>query len=119
MKNSETNFNSKLATRILNHSYLGVLWFGLVLAVLVFVGWPIRNAALVCWVYGTDAYFNQGIRVVPGKPTRFSNGDIAPSFPDFITGFAAFFVTVAFMIAAFELFLRIYSRLIKKQRDHL
>jgi hypothetical protein len=34
--------------------------------------WWIRDALLVWWVYGRDAYFRDGVRVLPDKPTRFS-----------------------------------------------
>ena len=29
-------------------------WIGFLIVVLLFVSWPIRNFALVCWVYGVS-----------------------------------------------------------------
>jgi hypothetical protein len=77
---------------------------------LVFVGWPIRDCLLVCWVYGTDAFFHQGIRVVSAKPTRFSDGALAPTLPNLITGFGAFFVTVLGLTLLLVAVLRFYER---------
>jgi hypothetical protein len=44
---------------------------------------------LVYWVKGKVAYETLGIRVLPGKPTKFSSGDVVPEFPDIVTGFSA------------------------------
>jgi hypothetical protein len=80
------------------------------LFLLVIVSWPIRNALLVLWVYGADAYFRKGIRVLPGKPIRFSNGSLAPVLPDLVTGFGIFFVmTLGFTLSLFFA-LRMYER---------
>ena len=59
-----------------------------------FVGWPIRNIALVYWTYGKSGYVDKGIRVLPGKPVRFSNGELTPLAGDLVTGFGAFLITV-------------------------
>lgn len=72
--------------------------------------WWIRNAWLVVWVYGADAY-RGGLRVLPGKPIRFSNGALAPVLPDMVTGFAFFFVLVFGLTALLILGLRLWGRL--------
>jgi hypothetical protein len=96
--------------------YLSEVWYILAgVLLLVFVAWPIRNIGLVCWVYGTDAYFHKGIRVLPGKPTRFSNGELAPNFPDFVTGMAAFVLTFACIALVVMASWRLYERYTLRQ----
>ena len=73
--------------------------------------WWIRDAILVWWVYGRDAYFRAGVRVLPGKPVRFSNGELAPHWPDFATGAAFFFVVVIGLSLLLIIGLRLYQRL--------
>jgi len=69
---------------------------GLILLFTIF--WPLRNIALVFWVRGSAAY-EEGVRVVRGKPTQFSDGQIVPNFSDFVTGMVAFFVAMFTAIA--------------------
>jgi hypothetical protein len=69
-------------------------WLLFLLVVVLFVSWPIRNILLVWWVRGLDAYFSDGIRVLSGKPTRFSDGELVATLPDLVTGFGMFGVTV-------------------------
>jgi hypothetical protein len=104
-----------LAARLFKNSHFILAWFGLIACVLVFVAWPIRNFALVCWVYGSDAYFQQGIRVLPGRPVRFSNGQLAPGIPDTITAFGAFLITVGLLTASLLLALRLYERWVRNR----
>lgn len=101
---------SGLAATLFNKFYFVIGWLGFLAIALIYVSWPIRNFALVCWVYGSDAYYNRGIRVLPGKPVRFSNGELAPTLPDLVTGFAAFFITVGILTVLLFLVLRIYER---------
>jgi hypothetical protein len=97
-----------LSTRLLS-GWFGIVWI-LFLAVVVTRFWWIRNAALVWWVRGRDAYFQDGVRVLPGKPTRFSTGELAPQFPDMVTGFA-YFIIVTLGLSALLIFgLRVYER---------
>jgi hypothetical protein len=72
--------------------------------------WWIRDFALVCWVYGADAYYRRGIRVLPGKPIRFSTGELAPVLADMVTGFGFFFVTVLGLSLVLVLVLRTVDR---------
>jgi len=99
-----------LAEKISSNAGFGGAWFALVLVVLTFIGWPIRNIALVCWVRGFDAYFKNGIRILPGKPTRLSDGEVVKNLPDLVTGLIAFLTTFILMVLFFELFLRLFDR---------
>jgi hypothetical protein len=89
-------------------------WALLLLIVLSVVSWPIRNALLVWWVYGRDAYLQKGIRVLPGKPIRFSDGTLTPLVPDLVTGFGMFFLTTLglslLLIACLRAYERYFSR---------
>lgn len=77
--------------------------------VLVKIAWPLRNIALVYWVRGGVAY-SAGIRVLPGKPTRFSDGQYVPDLPDFITGMVAFFVAMSVGMLVVRVVFRVYDR---------
>jgi len=92
-------------------------WIGFLMVILFFVSWPLRNIALVCWVYGSQGYFHDGIRVLPGKPVRFSSGADAPMLPDLITGFGAFIITVFGLTMLLIVILRVYERHFSR-RDH-
>jgi hypothetical protein len=100
--------------RTLPHRIFGSLWFQipwiLFLAFLVMRLWWIRDAALVSWVYGSDAY-RDGVRVLPGKPIRFSTGELAPVWPDMVTGFGFFALVVFGLSGALFLSLSLYCRL--------
>ena len=104
---------SGFAVMLFRNSYFIIGWLAFLVVVLIFVSWPIRNFTLVCWVYGTDAYYNKGIRVLPGKPVRFSNGELAPTLPDLVTGFGAFLITVGVLTVLLFLVLRLYDRYFK------
>ena len=93
-------------------------WLGFLSVVLLFVTWPLRNFALVCWVYGSRAYFRDGVRVLPGKPIRFSTGVEAPTVPDFVTGFGAFIITVLGLTLLLVFALRVYERQFRRRDDH-
>ena len=90
--------------------YFAISWVVFLGGIFLFVGWPVRNIALVCWVYGSDGYFHKGIRVLSGKPVRFSDGALAPILPDLITGFGAFFIIVGGLTLLAILALRFYER---------
>ena len=92
-------------------------WLVVASVVLLFIMWPIRNIALVCWVCGTDAYFDKGIRVLPGKPTKFSNGELVPDLPNFVTGMAAFLITIGLIIVSIQILFRLDIRRPKPRRD--
>jgi hypothetical protein len=98
-----------LPVRLSENFYFQVSWLIFLGLMITFVGWPIRNIVLVWWVYGTDAYFHEGVRVLKGKPIRFSNGELAPTLPDFVTGFGAFFVTTVGLTVLLIFVLRLYE----------
>jgi len=85
-------------------------------SVLIFGELAVHNALLVCWVYGTDAYLHHGIRVLPGKPIRFSDGNLAHPRPDIVTGFGMFFVTVVGLSPSLRSALHLYERRSRSRR---
>jgi len=82
----------------------------------IFVGIPLQHAILVFWVFGREGYFHQGIRVLPGKPVRFSDGVRVPQELDILTGFGMFIVIVFGLTAALMCALSLYERLIERSR---
>ncbi len=107
----ERKEQKNLATRVFAKPYFAIPWAAFLFGVALFVGWPLRNVALVFWVYGSDGYFGKGIRVLPGKPIRFSNGEMAPFVPDLVTGFGAFIITAGGLTLLAILALRLYERI--------
>ena len=59
--------------------------------------WWIRNAMLVCWVCGPNAY-SHGMRVASGNPQRFSDGQLVPFMPNVVSGVLYFFVVALCLI---------------------
>jgi hypothetical protein len=106
------------AERIFKHSGFTISWVAFLGAFLTFVSWPIRNFFLVCWIYGCHAYFQEGIRVLKGKPVRFSNGVLAPKVPDLVTGFGAFFVTALGLTMLLIFLVRFYERHFRKSKSN-
>ncbi len=100
---------TELATRVFENRAFTAAWMIFLFLVQILV-WPIHDVLLVCWVYGRDAYFHRGIRVLPGKPIRFSDGILAPQLPDIVTGFGLFFATTLGLSLALFLALRLYER---------
>jgi hypothetical protein len=70
-----------LASRLFNRPWFVLAW-AVLLAVLVARFWRVRDAFLVWWVYGRNAYFHGGIRVLPGNPGTFTAGELAPQWPE-------------------------------------
>jgi hypothetical protein len=107
--NSKAEPTRGLADRAFNNFYFTICWF-VFLTVAVKLIWPIRNMLLVFWVYGTDAYYNQGIRVIKNKPTTFSNGALCPDLPDFLTGMPIFLGTVLGLSILMYWLLQLFDR---------
>lgn len=105
-----------LVTKVFENRTFQLGWLVVLLLFLFFISWPVHNALRVCWVYGTDAYLHRGIRVLPGKPIRFSDGNLAPRLPDIVTGFGMFFVTVIGLSLSLSYALRLYERHSQKNR---
>ena len=81
------------------------------LAVLIVRLWWVHDSLLVCWRYGRAAYVHQGIRVLPGKPARFSTGELVPQRMEAVVGLA-WFLAITFVPSALLVFaLRGYARL--------
>jgi hypothetical protein len=78
--------------------------------------WPLRNALLVVWVYGTAGY-SRGIRVLAGKPVKFTTGESAPTAPDIITGIGAFILAVGIALLIIYISIRLYGRFIRNSRN--
>jgi hypothetical protein len=108
-----------LAARMFAKSSFTISWMAFLGILVTFVSWPIRNIALVCWVYGSHAYFHDGIHVLPGKPVKFSNGVEAPTLPDLVTGFGAFIITVFGLTMLLIFALRFYGRHFARTDDHV
>ena len=115
---AETNPQAEQLDKMLRRPGFGFLWLALNGLVLFFLSWPLRNIALVCWVYGSRGYFHDGIRVLYGKPVRFSTGMLAPTLPDIVTGFGAFIITVSCVSALMIFVLRFYQRHFSRRDDH-
>src|SRR5262245_8062108 len=103
-----------LAWRLFHNRHFQIAWVAFLAVILTLVSPRVRDAALVCWVYGSDAYFHEGIRVVQHKPTKFSNGDIAPVLPDLVAGFLVFAITAFGLTLLLFLVLRCYERIAKR-----
>ena len=98
-----------LATRALSTAWFAIAWVVFLAVAVTRLRW-IRDMLLVWWVYGRDAYYREGVRVLPGKPTRFSTGSLAPDWPDLATGFLFFIVLVFGLTMLLILGLRLYER---------
>jgi hypothetical protein len=125
-----TNIRQKLSqTEIALHiamkddakdSHVGERWRFAVIPIGVLLvhtaAWPLRDIALVYWVRGRAAY-DAGIRVLQGKPTRFSDGQIAPDLPDFITGLLTFVVAIFSAVVISWFFFRVYEKIYSRRVD--
>ena len=114
--NQDTEEPRDLAGRLFENFYFTISWIAFLAVVMRFVSWPLRDCLLVCWVYGSDAYFRDGVRVVSGKPTIFSTGASAPQLPNLVTGFGAFIVTAFGLSLLLVYLLRFYERRFKKSK---
>ncbi len=117
---AEENLKPKrLDERLFERTAFILPWFVFLVLVVRFVSWPIRNFVLVCWVYGSNAYFHDGIRVLSVKPIRFSNGVRVPTLPDLVTGFGALFITVIGLTALLALGLRFFERRSEQKKQNV
>lgn len=94
----------------------GLFW-GVSTFVIVLKFWWVRNIALVIWVFGPNAYFHDGVRVLYGKPVRFSTGELAPQFPDMITGLGYFLIVALSWTILVNLVRGAYQRYRKNKRN--
>jgi hypothetical protein len=98
-----------LPDRVFGDTRFQVTWAVCVFTLAIGLWW-VRDALLVLLVHGSAAYFQEGVRVLPGKPIRFSTGDLAPQWADLLTGFGFFFFTVFGVTALLYFILRVYDR---------
>jgi hypothetical protein len=106
-----------LGTRTFNGP-LAIIWALFLFALFGFAGMPLRNALLVCWVRGADAYLHQGIRVLKGRPLVFSDGMAVPTLPASVT-LISVFVAIVFGLSFLLLFgLRFYERHFKNRSSN-
>jgi hypothetical protein len=101
-----------LATRVFDDRRFQAVWAIFLFLLLIFVTEPLRHVVLVWWVYGQDAYLH-GMRVIPHKPLRFSNGVLVPQLVDMVTGAAMFFASTLGLSLALIFALRLYERQVK------
>jgi hypothetical protein len=99
-----------LATRVFEKLSFQLGWILILGSVFIFIGLPIQRALVVLWVRGSEAYFHQGIRVLRGKPVKFSDGQLVPSVPDFVTGLAMFMLVAVGLSYLLVFCLRFYER---------
>ena len=59
----------------------------IILFVFLVVMLPLKNGIILYCYYRENP---NHISILPGKPTKFSDGNLVPTFPDAITGFGAF-----------------------------
>jgi len=108
-----------LAARLFDKLYFVIPWMVFLVTFNRLVSWPIRNFLLVCWIYGSKGYYQDGIRVVSSKPaTKFSTGALAPLFPDLVTGFGSFIITVFGLTILLVYGLRFFERCFMKSDEH-
>ena len=99
-----------LASRLFENTKFQLAWVLWLCLVFEFVGVPFQRFLVVCWVRGLDAYLTQHMRVLPGTPVKFSDGQSVPSFPNALTGFAVFLVVVFGLSLLMFHGLRLYER---------
>ncbi|HTI98368.1 MAG TPA: hypothetical protein VL527_05645 [Dongiaceae bacterium] len=105
-----------LATRVLSDTkwqLAWMLWLGLIIT---YVGVPIQRFLIVLWVRGSDAYYQQGIRALPGKPVKFSDGGLVTDLPGFMSGMIVFVFGIMIGLSLLLVFtLRFYDKHIQQR----
>ena len=107
----EEGKNGDLANRVFERPAFQLGWTLFLFLFLLLVTEPTRHVLLVWWYYGKDAY-QHGMRIIPRKPLRFSNGVLVPQLLDIVSGFAMFFATTFGLSITLFLALRAYERLL-------
>ena len=105
-----------LAARALSNTKFQLAWILWLGVIITYVGVPIQRFLIILWVRGSDAYFHHGIRILPGKPVRFSDGGLVPDLPDFVTGVIVFILGIMLGLSLLMVYmLRFYERHFQKQ----
>jgi hypothetical protein len=108
----------KLSSSLFQKYLFNVRWMVVLVLFFLFVSWPLRDIALVCWVYGWPAYFHDGIHVLPGKPEKFSDGVEVPTLPGLVVSIGAFFITFIGLTLLLIFAQRCYERHRAKKKEH-
>jgi hypothetical protein len=109
--NQKNEVSMRRSTELL--SWHSAVWTLLLFVSLVLIFEPVQTFLLVCWNYGRDGYFHRGIRLMPVKPPRFTDGNLVPTYMDFLTGMATFILTTSALTALFILFARLWDKYLK------
>ena len=97
--------------RLLKRTKFWFAFYIFLFLVFWFVTWPLHYVAMVCWVYGSHAYFHDGIRVLTEhKRQAFSDGTEIPVIVDMVTQFGVVMVTFIIPILLLRYALRFYER---------
>jgi len=85
-------------------------WFVLPLAfVCTLPATVIGDMILICWVYGPDAYFKQGLRLIKHKPSTLSTGVVLSSGLDQLSFVIISVLWAGFIILGMYLLMGLYS----------
>ena len=106
-----------LAARVFEKTGFQFGWLLVLISMFTFIGIPAQRVLIVFWVRGSDAYFHQGIRVLKGKPVKFSDGQPVPDFPDFVTGMAMFLLVTVGLSYLLIWILRFYEKRQDRSRN--
>lgn len=106
---SKREESKQFAVAVLNERARTV-WPVATFVILIFVWRPVQTFMLVCWTYGSEGYFRKGIRLLPVKPPRFTDGSLVPQYLDIITGMMTFLLVGAGVAALFVIGLWCYQR---------
>lgn len=85
------------------------------LAIVVTSCWHLRDPVLVRLMYGRAAQI-RGVGILPGKPLRFTTGELVPQWLDAVTGFGFFFAVTAGLSLLLILGLFLYEH-VRRSRD--
>jgi hypothetical protein len=113
---------TRLKDPFTNHPFFTLTWAVFLLLFLRFVSQPVRDFALVCWFYGRDGYFKDGIRVIAGGhgrgPTRFTNGELVPAMLDTASDILTFVITAVGLTLLLVAILMLCERIRKRASNN-
>ncbi|HKV82380.1 MAG TPA: hypothetical protein VJP02_29805 [Candidatus Sulfotelmatobacter sp.] len=116
-KDDKTANRTDLASRVFSNKAFELGWLIFLAVLVTFVTFPIQRVLLVWWAYGKDAYYQQGIRVIPRKPLRFSDGVLVPQTLEIITGAGMFLVTFFALTLGLFYGLRLYEHYLRRNKN--
>jgi hypothetical protein len=95
----EKSYNQTEFAKLWANPRISIPWTVVMFLVNITIGVSLQQMLVVLWVKGFDAYFSKGVRVLPIKPAKFSDGMLVPMAPDAIFGLAVF-ITLSVALAA-------------------